>query len=757
MTDRMNRNAAALVASSVITATLGLVFWVVAARMLPTAEVGTGTAIVTSIVLLGNLATLGLRNGLVRFMAPAGREARRFVGTSYLLCVAVAATLAVVYAAGASWWADELTVLGTDPLAGAAFAAGTAVWTVFVLQDNVLTGLRQAVWVPIENLCYSAMKLALLAGLAAAGVWALPLAWCVPALLMIVPVNVFVFRRLLPEQRSAPSAIFTRRAIARFAVGDHAADVIRMLGVEVVVLLVLALRGAEDTAYVFFAITIAASGQLVAANIVAAFVAEASAQPSRSIELARRAGRNVAILIVPAALLGALAAPFVMQVFGADYADNGTILLRLLVLDAIPFGVLALGTGWARLQRAVGTIVWIAIGTAAAPLIGVAAVPMFGLDAIGWAALLGHTALAIVVAATVLRPVWSSAVGLSGWLVERRRGLRQRRRARAVAAVLDELDATHRGSRRLEPRWLVPSDNDTAVVRVDDPEAPRIIKIALSDAAADGLHRHAAALAAFGARTEPVAGVLPEVVDSGRCLGHDYIVETACVGRAPLAADHHTLTAVARTIGQLHALTAAPQGVGNETVDDLVMRPTATLAADPRLRPLLAEIYRLRAVLRDGLTGRRLVLARTHGDCWIGNALVETNGQNVVVTGIIDWEDSRGSGLPDADLAHLWLAAQGEHIGRATLDVLRTGAGAKFHDDLGVERPNPQLPADLVVLLAWLDHVAAGLTRASRFGLGRVWLANNVKPVLRAVEGMDTCEWTNRRLPRPERTTVDAR
>lgn len=748
--DRMNRNATALVASSAITAALGLLFWVVAANVSTTTEVGTGTAIVTSIVLLGNLATLGLRNGLIRFMTAAGEQAGRFIASAYLLCATVAIVVAAAFAFGTPWWAQELTMLRSDLVTGLAFALGAAVWTVFVLQDNVLTGLRHAVWVPIENLAYSVLKLGLLAALVATGAWALPLAWCVPALAMIVPVNLLIYRRLLPEHRRVePSElIFSRSAIARFSMGDFGSDLVRMLGVEVVVLVVLGMRGAEDTAYVFFAITIAATGQLISNNIVTAFVAEAAARPTAASDLARRAGVNIARLIVPGALIGALAAPLVLGALGGAYADNGTTLLRLLVLDSIPLAVAALATGWARFERAVGVMVAISLGVAVAPLFGaVVLAPTWGLDVIGWSALIGHSLLAAWLLATTLRPVWQGGHGgLIGWLLARRRAIRQRRRTSVVATVLDELDATRPGQHPLEPRWLIPSENDTAIVMVDHPESARVVKIALSDNAAAGLRHHAEALADLGATAagSPIARLLPAVVDTPQCAGHQLVIETACRGHRPLAADHDTLVAVARAVADVHSLSAAGRDIGGAEIAELVTEPVNVLSADQRLWPLLAEINALYSLLVPALSGRRLVTARTHGDCWLGNTLVERGEDGLAVTGLIDWEDSRPHGLPDADLAHLWLTAQGGDIGRVAVDALSSERPVPVFSDLGVDAPNPELPVEVGVLLAWLEHVAAGLSRSSRFALGRLWLANNVEPVLRSVNSLDTTRWAGR-------------
>ncbi len=44
-----------------LTSVFGFAFWILAARTMSTADVGTGSAVVAALVLLGNMSTLGLR------------------------------------------------------------------------------------------------------------------------------------------------------------------------------------------------------------------------------------------------------------------------------------------------------------------------------------------------------------------------------------------------------------------------------------------------------------------------------------------------------------------------------------------------------------------------------------------------------------------------------------------------------------------------------------------------------------------------
>ncbi|MFC7593354.1 hypothetical protein ACFQYP_63870 [Nonomuraea antimicrobica] len=62
-------------------------------------------------------------------------------------------------------WGQTYSVLaGFGP--GLFFLASVVVWAVFTLQDVVLTGLRQATFVPLNNLVFGLVKMGLLVALA---------------------------------------------------------------------------------------------------------------------------------------------------------------------------------------------------------------------------------------------------------------------------------------------------------------------------------------------------------------------------------------------------------------------------------------------------------------------------------------------------------------------------------------------------------------------------------------------------------------
>jgi ABC-type transport system involved in cytochrome c biogenesis permease subunit len=75
--------------------------------------------------------------------------------------------------AGQPFWASKLAFLRSGPLSVLFFVAGTVVWVIFILQDNVLVGLRRTAWVPVENGLCSLAKISLLPLLAFTAQWAI--------------------------------------------------------------------------------------------------------------------------------------------------------------------------------------------------------------------------------------------------------------------------------------------------------------------------------------------------------------------------------------------------------------------------------------------------------------------------------------------------------------------------------------------------------------------------------------------------------
>jgi O-antigen/teichoic acid export membrane protein len=406
--DPQHRDGLALVLSSGLTSVIGLLYWVVAARLFAPGVVGVNNTLISTMTLLAVAAQLNLGNALLRFVAVAGASARRLVLSCYAVAGAAAAVAGAVFALGARWWAPELLhAVGPGPLI-AFFALATPVWTVFVMQDYALTAVKRATLVPVENLVFSLLKIALLAlGALVAFSSVIAVSWVVATALIILWITVFLLR-VLPRRSSgaaAPSPV-RPRTVARFVSADWTGGLFTLAVEFGLPLLVLVTLGAEQAATFGIAWAIAYGLYLVSHGMGQSMVAHVAADPA-GLAAARRSMTTKSLaLVLPAVLVIVPGAGLILSVFGAHYVTTGTTLLALASLSAVPNVVVTetLFAARVRQQRSVLLGVPAVLALLVIPP-ALVLMPVLGLTGVGVALVVGQSLMAVA----ILLQRWVSA------------------------------------------------------------------------------------------------------------------------------------------------------------------------------------------------------------------------------------------------------------------------------------------------------------------------------------------------------------
>lgn len=278
-------------------------------------------------------------------------------------------------------------------------------WGIFVLQDSTLTGLRQAYWVPIENAVFAVVKLLLLFVIAGAmpryGIFT---SWSIPLVLSLIPVNILIFGRLMPQHEAATadrSLAMTMPQLMRFVGADYIGGLFSLMATALLPIIVHDQAGASMNAYFYQPWMIASSLQIVTVNLAASMTVEAATEQQNVHLFGRRVLRHGAMILVPIVGVILIGAPFLLRIFGAAYATEGTTLLRLLALAVLPNLVNMLFIGIARVQKRMGLLIAIqaslcVIGLALSLLL----LPRYGITGIGIAWLVGQGVVAVVLLVT---------------------------------------------------------------------------------------------------------------------------------------------------------------------------------------------------------------------------------------------------------------------------------------------------------------------------------------------------------------------
>jgi O-antigen/teichoic acid export membrane protein len=338
---------------------------------------------------------------------------------AYLISLAFAAVISVIFIKFIQYWSPALNFLGQSPILGVWFTISTMLWCIFVLQDSVLTGLRRASLVPLENTVFSLTKIVLMLVFAVSipslGIFA---SWSFALIVAIIPTSYFIFKKLIPlhvQQDNHDASQVDPRQVVRYVAPDYLGSIFWLITTTLMPLIVTTIAGATANAYYYLAWTIANTLYLIGPSMGSSLIVEASTDPQRLAVYSYRVFKNSVKLVFPAALIIAIGAPLILMVFGKDYSSEGALLLRFLALSAIPSLINAIFVSVSRVQRRMTAV----LATSAAiysMILGFSFIFLktIGIAGVGLAWLLSQLIVAVVVFVTQLRDFWRRSGDISG-------------------------------------------------------------------------------------------------------------------------------------------------------------------------------------------------------------------------------------------------------------------------------------------------------------------------------------------------------
>jgi len=317
-------------------ALVGMLGWIVAARVLTPDELGSATAFVSAFLLVAGVTELNLGVGLLRWLPRAGSAARRLLVVGLLAISGFAATVAVLYLLlpGSSVIVDAVTGgPGGDRFRGAAvFVLAAVCYALFQQQDFVLVGLRRPWWAPARTVVFAVGRLGMLFAVGASlttGVvvasWVVPTAACV---LLVSAQAAWLTRRR--DGTRGTGVLPSRREALGFLGPTYLGQVATSVLLNQVPLLVVFRFGTADGAAFFLLWQAVTVVDVVATYFATSLAAGVAREPHRAAELSRATLVRLLVIVVPLLGVGALVAAPVLSLFGPVYAAQAPVLRILL-------------------------------------------------------------------------------------------------------------------------------------------------------------------------------------------------------------------------------------------------------------------------------------------------------------------------------------------------------------------------------------------------------------------------------------------
>lgn len=392
--DRLMRNAGWLWVNTGVASILGLVLWVVAARLYSARQVGAVAATVAVANLIMVATALGLTETTIRHLQGVENQ-RRFVIRN---CLVVGGAGLV---GGVVWWgiAHHLLVAeGVNPWLELVMLCGcSAAAAVNSITDGAIVAARRPVLLLFENAAGGLMKLSAIA-FVSLGAFGLFLGWSLGTMLLAAVSLVVVFRVL--DLRSSGSANIP--GAHTFAASNWISGMASLATPGLTPLLVASSQGAKAATWVAIPLLTVPLLTAIPGFVSRSLFAEASKTPNELNVLVWRALPRALLLTALSSGIVVVAAPFVLRLFGPQYEAHSTTLLRLLALAAFISVPNFLADTVLNVRRDVYGFAWANILGNAACLAAVIVVLPGSPEAIGWAWVVGQASYGLISCAIVL-------------------------------------------------------------------------------------------------------------------------------------------------------------------------------------------------------------------------------------------------------------------------------------------------------------------------------------------------------------------
>ena len=414
--DRLFRNSAAIMLTTVVTSGLGYVIWLTVARVAGPDVSGDGAAVTSLLMAATLVAAIGPAAAMIEWLprARGALEWRQRV-TAGLVATSVASLVGGLVALWLGGWVLHVSPSLRTPAGAVLFVVGTVATAHGSLFDFVCISRARGSMMLLRNAIASATRIpVVLLPLAVDGHPAQVLtAWSLSAVLsLVVCVPAFGARdgySLRPDPRRVGPET---RLIARSVVGQHLITVTAMLTTYLLPVLVVDVLTPTDNAHFYVTWMLGSVFAVISPAVSTSLFDAAAGDPAGIPHAVRRSVRIIALLLAGPVLVYLLAGRLLLRLFGPEYPAAGGLLLLLLTVAALPDAVTNVAVSVLRATDRLGTAVVLNGSMMLATLVAsTLLLPHLGIAAVGWSWLAAQTAGALW--ALAARP-WRVRASASG-------------------------------------------------------------------------------------------------------------------------------------------------------------------------------------------------------------------------------------------------------------------------------------------------------------------------------------------------------
>lgn len=335
--DRILKNSMYLIMTSFSGMVIGFFFWMIATKFYSPGDIGTVSAILSSMLLISTISCVGLPMAMTLYLPVNTQKANGIINSCLLVGITVSATFSLIFILGINLWAPKLGLLLGNFKFGVMFIVTTIMTTISLFMGGMFTAGKRSSFQMVKENTFSISKtliLVLMSGFGAIGIF---MAWSIG----LVIATLLGFYLLTKLWRYKPILTIDPmiKNMARFSIESYIAGIFYNIPKFIFPIIIVNLLSSESAGYFFIAMTIAGMLYGVPEAIMGPFLAESS-DKEKFWNNVNKAIKFDMYLLIPGLLMLVIFGKFILNLFNPNYAIHSFNTLIILAAVSIPLSMI---------------------------------------------------------------------------------------------------------------------------------------------------------------------------------------------------------------------------------------------------------------------------------------------------------------------------------------------------------------------------------------------------------------------------------
>lgn len=351
--DSLIKNSIYLVTTNFINIILAFFFWLIAAKYYMPKEIGSASAILSSMTLIATLSSIGLPTAIIFYLPKYPKKTNRIINSCLITSIISSIIFSLIFIAGINIWIPGLNSILKNVRYSVIFITATLMTTVSAFLTGAFTAGRRTSFNMIKENFFGFTKifpLILFTGLGAMGIF---ISWIVGLIFAMI----IGFMLLYKLWRYFPILVFDPilKNMAKFSIGNSIVGILYNLPRLIFPILMVNLISAESAGYFFIAMNIGSILYAIPQSISNSLLAEST----NGEELWKNVGKSIKfnlMLLLPGLLSLMIFGKFILNLFNPNYLNAFTTLI-IMAIASIPLSIINIFYAVRNAQKRVGSII----------------------------------------------------------------------------------------------------------------------------------------------------------------------------------------------------------------------------------------------------------------------------------------------------------------------------------------------------------------------------------------------------------------